>query len=299
MPQGDNMFRPAGDGPLRGVDAGVPRATERPPGEGEGVRDIASVLPYLRRHARALTGSQASGDHYSAATLEALLQDRSLLSGEHGPRVALFRLFYKIWQSSGAGLETGPEDAVGPRGRALAHLARLTPHSREALLLHTVEGFDRDDVAAIMGVSPRMADRLIDLARTEMHDMVRGRVLVIEDEAMIALDIETIVAGLGHHVIGIARTRDEAIRLGRDDRPDLVLADIRLADQSSGIDAARALLGAFPGMPVIFITGFPERLLTGQRPEPTFLIAKPFTAEQVASAVSQAMFFASTETLRG
>jgi DNA-directed RNA polymerase specialized sigma24 family protein/CheY-like chemotaxis protein len=261
---------------------------------------VASALPYLRRHARALTGSQTSGDRYAAATLEALLQDRALLDGQPaGPRVALFRLFYSIWQSSGATLEPEDEPADGPRGRALGHLARLTPNSREALLLHSVEGFDEEDIAAIMGQSPQSVAQLIDRARLDMHDLVRGNVLIIEDEAMIALDLEAIVTGLGHRVTGIARTRDEAVRHGRDSPPDLVLADIRLADQSSGIDAVRALLAAFPDMPVIFVTGFPEHLLTGERPEPAFLIAKPFTSDQVASAVSQAMFFASTETLRG
>ena len=50
-------------------------------------------------------------------------------------------------------------------------------------------------------------------------------------------------------------------------------------------------------VPVIFITAFPERLLTGNKPEPAFLIAKPYTEEQVRSAVAQAMFFSSTETL--
>jgi hypothetical protein len=48
---------------------------------------------------------------------------------------------------------------------------------------------------------------------------------------------------------------------------------------------------------VIFVTAFPERLLTGKRPEPAFLITKPYVEDQVRSAVSQAMFFASTETL--
>ena len=73
-------------------------------------------------------------------------------------------------------------------------------------------------------------------------------------------------------------------------RPGLVLADIQLADGSSGIDAVKDILGRFD-VPVIFITAFPERLLTGERPEPTFLITKPFQPETVKAAIGQALFF--------
>jgi CheY-like chemotaxis protein len=121
--------------------------------------------------------------------------------------------------------------------------------------------------------------------------------MVIEDEAIIAMDIADIVRGVGHAVTGTARTRDEAVALALRDQPDLILADIQLADNSSGIDAVNDILGRFPGIPVIFITAYPERLLTGERPEPAFLITKPFSEDQVRSAVSQAMFFASTEPL--
>src|SRR5690606_2764913 len=123
------------------------------------------------------------------------------------------------------------------------------------------------------------------------------RVLVIEDEAIIAMDLSAIVEEMGHTVTGIARTRSEAVKLAAQDRPDLILADIQLADNSSGIDAVNDILAHFEELPVIFITAFPERLLTGERPEPAFLINKPYAEEQVRSAVSQAMFFASTETL--
>ena len=74
--------------------------------------------------------------------------------------------------------------------------------------------------------------------------------------------------------------------------------DVILRDNSSGIDAVNDILGELGDRPVIFITAFPERLLTGERPEPAFLISKPYSEEQVSSAVSQAMFFSSTETLK-
>jgi CheY-like chemotaxis protein len=111
------------------------------------------------------------------------------------------------------------------------------------------------------------------------------------------MDIVAIVEGMGHRVIDNARTRAEAVRMAAAERPDLILADIQLADNSSGVEAVNDILARFGSIPVIFITAFPERLLTGERPEPAFLINKPYTEEQVRSAVSQAMFFSSTETL--
>ena len=57
---------------------------------------VAQYLPFLRRYARALTGSQASGDAYVAATLEALIADRAVIDDPRGPRVALYRLITRI-----------------------------------------------------------------------------------------------------------------------------------------------------------------------------------------------------------
>ncbi len=262
-------------------------------------RVVGEVLPYLRRHARALTGSQAQGDKYAALTLEEILRDKSVVTGFDGsPKLALFAVFHRIWEGGSARSPVPTAVETGARGQAMQHLSRLTPRSREALLLHTVEEFTLDECARIMELPRDDVVRLVETARSEMHESVRGRVLIIEDESIIAMDIEAIVSEMGHEVTGIAATREEAVRIGRADRPDLILADIQLADDSSGIDAVNDLLERFPDTPVIFITAFPERLLTGERPEPAFLIAKPFTPSQVISAVSQAMFFASTETLR-
>ena len=256
---------------------------------------ISTELPFLRRYARALTGSQSSGDAYAAATLEAILEDRSVFPEGLAPKVALFKVFHGIWASSGATIEA---ESVGLEGRAQKHLSSLTTGTREALLLHSIERFDEDAIAAIMDTSPDEVSNLLEIAHSEMSDSIAGRILVIEDEAIIAMDLESIVTEMGHSVVGNARTRDDAISMVAKEKPDLVLTDIQLADNSSGIDAVNEILVRHPDIPVIFITAFPERLLTGERPEPAFLITKPYSEDQVRSAVSQAMFFASTETLR-
>ncbi|MEM9577904.1 MAG: response regulator [Pseudomonadota bacterium] len=255
---------------------------------------LATHLPYLRRFARAMTGSQSSGDSFAAATLETILTDRSVMDGVD-MKTGLFRVLYRIWSSAGAPVDEGES---GLKARAQKHMALLTDNSREALLLHTLEGFSFDKIADIIGIDQAEAAELVQIARREMSDAVSGSVMIIEDEAIIAMDLETIISDMGHRVTGIARTHGEAVDLGKSDPPDLILADIQLADNSSGIDAVNELMKDLGDRPVIFITAFPERLLTGEKHEPAFLISKPYAEEQVMSAVSQAMFFSSTETLK-
>ena len=256
---------------------------------------VADLLPYLRRYARALSGSQATGDRYAALTLEALLLDRSVFEEGHSHKVALFKAFHAIWSTSGALTET-TEDGI--TARAQRHLSKLAPNTREVLLLRTIEEFTEDEIAAITDMEPSEVNELYRIALRDMEDSISGRVLVIEDEAIIALDLQSIVADMGHRITGVAPTHKAAIDLFGREKPDLILSDIQLADGSSGIEAVNEILKTAKDTPVIFITAFPERLLTGERPEPAFVITKPYTEEQVRSAVSQAMFFSSTETLR-
>ena len=255
---------------------------------------IAHNLPYLRRYARALTGSQVSGDNFAAATLEAVLEDMSVLAASAEPKVGLFHAFHLVWASAGA--PVGEADTRYSQA-AQRHMARLTPNTREALLLNVIEEFTATQIATVMGTDADEVAHLIATAVKEMERSIIGRVMIIEDEAIIAMDISAIVAELGHDVTGVAATRAEAVALAARDKPDLILADIQLADKSSGVDAVNDILAQIGPVPVIFITAFPERLLTGERPEPAFLITKPYSEAQVRSAVSQAMFFSSTETL--
>ncbi len=245
---------------------------------------VAQDLPRLRRYARALTGTQASGDAYVAATLEALAEDPSLLDGPDGVTTSVFRAFTRIWNSVDVNNRT---EALMPHDR---HLAGITPLPRQAFLLVSLEDFTEADAAKVLGVPSAEILTLIEQCGRELAAEIATDVLIIEDEPLIAMDIESIVDGLGHRVIGIARTRSEALALARESRPGLVLADIRLADGSSGLDAVNDMLKSFE-VPVIFITAFPETLLTGERPEPAFLIAKPFRPATVSAVISQALFF--------
>ncbi len=256
-------------------------------------QQLAPHLPFLRRYGRALTGSQLHGDHYVRATLEAIVAAPTEFPRNVEPRLGLYRIFQGIWSSANADIdmdETPASDGGDREIVARARLARMTPLSRQALLLTAMEGFTIEDAAYLIEVEPTEIETLVAQALAEIETQTRARVLIIEDEPIIAMDIETIVRDLGHDVTGVAVTRDEAVALAMEDRPGLVLADIQLADDSSGIDAVKDILAEFQ-VPVIFITAFPERLLTGERPEPTFLITKPFQRSTVKAAISQALFF--------
>ena len=245
-------------------------------------------LPYLRRYARALTGSQQSGDTYVRALLEAMLEGNVALDSEVPPRLALYRTFHVLWSTTGGMLPTvQPADAASS---VESRLQALQPDNREALLLTAVEGFSVAETATILDCTPTEVDEAIVAALRAIDDDLASRILIIEDETIIALDLESLVRETGHQVVGIATTRDEAVRLAKECKPDLVLTDIQLADNSSGIDAAAAILGEFD-IPVIFITAYSERLLTGQRPEPTYLISKPFSRDTVKATIGQALFF--------
>ena len=249
---------------------------------------LAPHLPYVRRYARALTGDQATGDQYVRTALEALAAGERQLPQDMTPRVALYHVFHAIWSSSGARLEDAAEEISAED--AVHRLLRIAPRSRQAFLLTALEGFTPSEAAQILSGNVPEIERLIGGAQAEIDAELATDVLIIEDEAIISADIESLVKELGHNVCGLATTHDEAVDAIAQRRPGLVLADIQLADGSSGIDAVKDILKLID-VPVIFITAFPERLLTGERPEPTFLITKPFQPETVKAAISQALFF--------
>ncbi|WP_439534024.1 response regulator [Polymorphobacter sp.] len=243
------------------------------------IRDaLAPHLPHLRRYARALAGSQQSGDVYVRMTLESLLaapEQWTLAANANDlqARVALFQLFHTVTLSAETPL---PGNVEVPEG------------GMQALLLTAVEGFSVAETAAILGETEESIAGQVSRAKTSIAETIQSRVLIIEDEPLIAMHLEQIVEDMGHEVSGMAMTHEDATIRAHEVRPELVLADIQLADGSSGLDAAREILTSFD-VPVIFITAYPERLLTGERPEPAYLVTKPFKADTVIATIGQAL----------
>jgi CheY-like chemotaxis protein len=249
---------------------------------------LAPHLPFLRRYARALTGDQTAGDQSVRLTLQALADGDIALEEGLAPRVALYRLFHVRWHD-GEG-PSGRNHASAPLEAAQSHIRGIAPLSRKAFLLTAMEGFPRSEASQILGMSFAEVETLIEDAQRDIDAELATDVLIIEDEPVIAADLQALVEELGHTVCGLATTRGEARSAAARQAPGLVLADIQLADGSSGIDAVKDIL-ADVAVPVIFITAFPERLLTGERPEPAFLITKPFDPATVKAAIGQALFF--------
>ena len=256
---------------------------------------LAAQLPYLRRYARALTGSQFSGDRFVRATLEAAIADLALKSSLVGGRVALYRAFTQLWSNAAGQSVPTHQPASTRESAAQTALSSVTPLNRQALLLTTLEEFSPAQAGEILDLPADEIEALVADAIAEIDREAATSVLIIEDEPLISMQLEDLVTGLGHKVFGTAATRGQAQDAVADALPGLVLADIQLADGSSGLDAVDDIL-SIADVPVIFITAYPERLLTGDRPEPTYLVTKPFQERTVRTTISQALFFRSNVT---
>jgi CheY-like chemotaxis protein len=248
---------------------------------------LVGHVPYLRRFARALTGSQTLGDACVVAAIERILAGKA---GSIPARIALYRSVLAEVDA----LEARPITASVPSSQVVdpvqRNLAALTPVGRQAFLLVAMEEFSLQDAALVLEIAPDEVSALLEDANQDIAAQIATDVVIIEDEPLIAMDLEQLVQELGHRVVRVARTERQAIEAVRQTRPGLVLADIQLADGSSGLDAVNEFLQIF-SVPVIFVTAFPERLLTGAKPEPTFLVSKPFQAEALKAVISQALFF--------
>jgi CheY-like chemotaxis protein len=221
--------------------------------------------------------------------LEAIIADTSIFPKASNERIALYRLFAELFTS--VSIRVPQESApTAWEQRTATNLGALAPRARQAFLLIAVEGFSNSEAAEILDVDEEEFADLLTQASNEISRQVATDILIIEDEPLIAMDIEQMVESLGHRVVGTARTRAEATAMFKKGQAKMVLADIQLADGSSGIDAVNEILATTP-VPVIFITAFPERLLTGERPEPAFLVTKPFNPDMVKALISQALFF--------
>ena len=259
-------------------------------------QQVAENLPFLRRYARALTGSQKTGDAFVRATLEAALADETLRQSLDEGRVALYRAFNSVWSSAYLNVEADDSEVGEHETGAQNRLRAITPLNRQALLLTTLEDFSAAQAGQIMDLETAQVEALVAEAISEIEREQATSVLIIEDEPLISMQLEDLVRSIGHEVCGTAATRTQALEVVAERTPGLVLADIQLADGSSGLDAVDDIL-AIGDVPVIFITAYPERLLTGDRLEPTYLVTKPFQEQSVRTAISQALFFESGKPL--
>lgn len=241
-------------------------------------QSVAAHLPCLRRFARAVS------------TLEAVLADLVVFGAQLPLRVVLYRSPLEIINSIDCSARGATDALESGEADAQRNLELLAASDRQAFLLIAVGEFSMPGVALVLDVGEDELHRLIDEAGRQIADQLATDVVIIEDESLIALQLERLVTALGHRVAKIARTERQAIEAVRGSRTGLILAGIRLAGGGSGLDAVNEILRTY-SVPVVFVTAYPQRLLTGVRPEPTFLIAKPFHPDSVRAVISQALFF--------
>lgn len=251
---------------------------------------ILAHVPYLRRHARLLTGSREVGDEYVRICLELVVAEPRHLEG-NDLRVALYKAFYAGWSAFNKIDRDRQDDPVSLEARLEQGLAALPEVERLVLLLVVVEELKIEDVAWILDLSPDTARDHLAKARANLRQEVELPVLIIEDEPMIAMELAQIVREMGLSVSAIvARQDDAALAAGSGETTEigLVLADIQLQDGGDGIAAAHEILERYD-VPIVFVTGFPERLLTGNGLEPAFVAAKPFEAESLKVTIAHAL----------
>ena len=258
-------------------------------------REIVGHLPCLRRYARALAGSQVRGDACVGAALEALIAEPGRIAEGEEVRVQLYRLFHDVWATLDPPVprasETEVPDELEGAGKRLSEsIAALPSRPRQVLLLSSLEGFGPSDIARILRTDAAVIVSLLAEAREDLRRQAGTSVLIIEDDRLVALQIADIVRDSGHRVAGFASSSRDAEALARRLKPGLVLADVRLEAGTSGLEAARSILASL-SVPVIFVTAFPEALLTGETVEPTWLVTKPFSPDTLKVTISQALLF--------
>ncbi len=249
---------------------------------------ISGELPYLRRYARALLGTRSAGD----AAVETMLETKMLIMLSEGRTLAQRKDLFRALD------ETIMEElSKGKLNLEVAKILRnMTTDARRAVMLTAVEGFSIFETAEILCASTNFVEKALMDAETSLQSALATTVLVIEDETLIAEMLAGIVLEAGHSVLGIATTRRQAVELATSGKFGLILADIVLADGSSGAEAVTEIQADLPRpVPVIYITAYPKRLLAGAASEPAFLIVKPFQPRQVRAMVEQAVMSAYLE----
>jgi CheY-like chemotaxis protein len=240
---------------------------------------LRPFFPLLRRCGRALTGDQRLADSSVIAVMDEFLATDPGHRTNGGLQIGAYRSYL-------AALTALRSEA----GEAFAD--RYSPLHMQAHWLTVVEELSESETAEVLQVSLARVRELLNVYMIETATPSCASVLIIEDEALIAHDLKRVVVSMGHKVAAVARTRQAAIERYLQHRPALVLSDIRLADNSSGIEAVE-IIHSVATVPVVYITAYPERLLTGTRSEPLFLINKPYDPDVVEAAVRQALYLES------
>ena len=246
-------------------------------------RQLYDHLPFLRRYARALTGATDLGDDLVTRSVEVAMMAPSHFRVAEGSRAALYALLHLLFDDEGAGR---PVTSPHPIERALAQLAET---DRRLYLLITLEGLGLTEAAQLLEVPPGEAAERLSRAREGVRSALTQRVMVVEDNPLLAMEIGSLVADMGHVVCGTASNEREAMELLESERPTLALVDVRLADGDSGVEIARHCRQT-RALRTIFVTAFDGDLEEMDARHLGQIVRKPFTNEAIKAAISRAVF---------
>jgi CheY-like chemotaxis protein/DNA-directed RNA polymerase specialized sigma24 family protein len=241
--------------------------------------EIIHHLPDLRRYAAALVGAPRRADLLVERSLERLLAEQERVSQGH-VRLALFAVLNLVHEE----MLDAEVDRVDPLDGLHSGLLRLPVEERKVLLLATVAKFTHLETAALLRVSITEIGRRLLAARERLRRALSFKVLVIEDEPIIAMSIAHILARMGHEVCGVAHSRRQALARDQESRPTLILADVRLRDGDNGIATVREITQRRP-VPVIFVTGHAYDLVAAKQLQPALVVGKPFSPQTLEAAV--------------
>lgn len=243
--------------------------------------DHQSVRP-LRRFLRAINIDTVWAEEwlrltYASPTTDEALSETSTASA----KFQVFSDFYDYWNAQ----EDGEAEALPfTDDRLRRFVPNLPPKEDQILLLCDFVGFSLKEAASLLHVSVEDAETLLTDGRKLTRDLPPMSVLILEDHGLIAQDLSDIVGETGLSVIGVASNEADAIRIARQNWPDIIVTDQMLEDGDTGLQAIEKLRpdGEFAA---IYVTAYPDEVLTGLDEEPAIIVAKPFKPEAIRAAL--------------
>ncbi|MFO1057374.1 MAG: response regulator [Dongiaceae bacterium] len=240
-------------------------------------------LPYLRWQAFAFTGSRQAGDEVVARCLTEISATPERLDPAQ-PRRDFYRVFCRVARQEAGWREELPAED-DDEGRLWRGLGDLPPVERHAFLLDAIQQFVPEDIAYILEIEVEAIRALLRRARAGLEHAQRPGVLIVEDDWLVALDMESAVVEMGFRVCGTARSEQEAVSIARLTRPDLILADVNLSTGGDGIKACEQICRSRPTS-VIYVTGYPDKI---KREGGQLVVPKPFQVRSLSRAVREAL----------
>lgn len=246
-----------------------------------------SVRP-LRRFLRALNIDTVWAEEWLRLTYASAETDE-VLSGTAtaSAKFQVFKDFFSDWAAQRAGeAGSGNEGAPLPftDDRLRTFVPNLPPVSEQMLLLCDFVGFSVEEGADLLDLTPEQGAVELEEGRKLTRNLAPLPVLILEDHGLIAQDLSDIIGETGLSVIGTVANEADAKKACRQNWPDIIVSDQMLEGGDTGLQAIERLR-ADGDFAAIYVTAYPDEVLTGLEDEPAVIVAKPFKPEAIRAAL--------------